>query len=853
MALTFTAPGALWLLLVVPAVWLALRFSRVPFGRAQQRLQAAVRSTLLAALVVALARPVVSMATSQLSVVYAVDVSHSVASRAIARAADRIDELQRELRPAHHRIVVFGLEPAVVPDTGALRALAAADPAERPDLQRHGTDIESALATARAELAAGHVHRLVLFSDGRETRGDLRESAARLAREGIALSIDPLEVRDLGDAWIDGLLVPQAPAAGAAVTVRVVVGSQRAARASLEIRDRERPLARQEVALEPGLTTIPIEVAFSEPGARAVEARLTVEGDPLEPNNALAGEVVVQPRTHVLYVEGAAGRAGYLQRALEQGGIDVTVAAPGDVPVSRDGFDPWDVVILSDVARVAIRDDASRALADWVERGGGGLFFAGGTAVFGEGEGGPPGYRGSEIERLLPVTFERRDEPDVALLIVLDRSWSMAGDVMEICKAAAQAAIDVLADEQTVGVLTFNDSFAWDVNLGNVGVRREAIRAALRAIEPAGHTLMFPALEQAYLALLDARAKARHVVLLSDGRSYPDEFETLVEKMVAAKITVSSIAVGPAADRDLLANIAKWGRGRSYVVEDAREVPQIFVQEAENVATPAFDEEATRPVLEARGFLEGIDFTRVPALRGRTALVLKDDALQLVATADGDPLLAFWPVGLGRSAAFASDVKNRWAIDWLSWRGYAPFFTAVVRALARQRPPGLVLDVAEGPVRGTTRPVHVRIEARDASGQYEDLLAPVVRVSAGGREPIDVPASQRGPGRYEVTIPADASEPLALTVAGQEPAAASRLILPDPHAEYRFRAPDEALLRRIAAGTGGAWQPTAESLRASARDARSIRRALWPGLVLLGLGLWMVDILLRRVRVFDGT
>ena len=98
------------------------------------------------------------------------------------------------------------------------------------------------------------------------------------------------------------------------------------------------------------------------------------------------------------------------------------------------------------------------ALTDWVEKGGGGLLVAGGESVFGES-----GYRKTPIERLTPVTFERKDEPEVALIIVLDRSWSMAGSSMELTKTAAQAAVDVLTDEQSVGILTFNDKFDWDV------------------------------------------------------------------------------------------------------------------------------------------------------------------------------------------------------------------------------------------------------------------------------------------------------------------------------------------------------------------------------------------------------
>jgi len=58
------------------------------------------------------------------------------------------------------------------------------------------------------------------------------------------------------------------------------------------------------------------------------------------------------------------------------------------------------------------------------------------------------------------------------------------------------------------------------------------IRKKIAAIGPGGHTLIYPAVEQAYFALRTAKARAKHVVLLSDGRSYPDDYEGLVTKMV---------------------------------------------------------------------------------------------------------------------------------------------------------------------------------------------------------------------------------------------------------------------------------------------------------------------------------
>ena len=854
MALTWTTPGALWLLAAVPLVWLAWRFARTNFNPRQRWLQAVVRSLLLAVIASALARPVISLGSSKISIVYVVDLSYSISSRAIEEAAARIDQIQAELRPAHSRIVAFGGDVQVVDTTAALRSLAAVESASgtTSDLNRVETNLERALREARAELLPGHVPRLMVFTDGRENSGDARAAADRLRTEGVPVFVEPLSTRDLGDAWVDRLELPARVAPGALATLVVAVGSQRAATGTIEIREGTTILATQAVTLTPGETPVSIDVSFTAPGAHLIDTVLNVSGDPLGANNRLSTEVLVGPRARVLYVEGTPASARYLKDALDQGGFDVTAGGSALLPTSAAQLDPWDVVVVSDIARSAISDATMTALAEWVERDGGGLLVAGGESVFGEGrDGGPGGYRKTEIERLTPVTFERKDEPEVALIIVLDRSWSMAGQQMELCKTAAQAAIDVMADEHSVGVVTFNDEHRWDVRLGNVGKNRDAIRKAIAAIEPSGHTLIFPAVEQAFLALKDARARAKHVVLLSDGRSYPDDYEGLVKKMVDAKITVSSIAVGAAADVELLTNIAKWGKGRSYVVEDAKEVPQIFVKEAKNASTPGFDEKAVTAVVKTTAFLDGVDMTKVPELRGRTATVLKDNALEVMATSDGDPLLAFWPIGLGRSAVFASDVKDRWASDWVQWRGYGPFFSAVVHALERRRPPAAALAVSAGPTREGAHTVTMSIESRDGRGAYQNLGNPVLSVRGAKGAGRDVTAHQTAPGRYEASVVADVSELLTISLKDAGPGGPTRFVVPDPNTEYRFRPADEGLLRSIAAATGGAWQPTVAALRNASAAHRTSRRALWPALVIFALLLWMADILLRRVRLFE--
>jgi len=853
MTLTWGSPPFLWFLAVLPLVWLAYLAARTNFNSRQRLLQTAVRSLLLVAVAMALARPVLATRSSRQSIVYLVDVSHSVSTQAVHGAAAKIDELNAALRPAHSRIAAFGRTVRTVASTADLRVLAAvaANGREANALDRGGTDLEAALMTGRGELASDHVPRLVLFTDGRPTSGDTAAAIARMATERIPVSVESLEPRTIGDTWVEALELPERVTAGGSFVATVKVASQRDVTGRVELLAGEKVLTAASGRIATGVTPVALDTVVDAVGAHVLQARVTTDDDPLPANNSLARETWADPRSKVLYVERVPTSARYLSGALTGAGFDVTVRPPSALPVSAGELEPWDVVILSDVGRSSIADRSMVALAEWVEKSGGGLLFAGGEEVYGD-----RGYRDTPLERLAPVTFERQDEPAVALVIVLDRSWSMAGASMELTKAAAQAAVDVLTDDQLVGILTFNDKFAWDVPVQKVGNDRDAIRKKISAIGPGGHTLIYPAVEQAYLALRDAKTRAKHVILLSDGRSYPGDYEALVNQMVQARITLSSVAVGPSADPELLKHLATWGKGRSYTVADATQVPEIFVKEAKNAATPAFDEKPIKPVVKTQGFLTGVDLARLPPLRGRTATVLKDDAMELLATDEEDPLLAFWPIGLGRTAVFTSDVKDRWAADWVTWRGYGPFFAAVVRALQRQRTPAIALHVIDAPVRGKSRTVTAAVEAREPDGGYRNLLNPLLHVRTGAAgKPVPVTTRQVAPGRYEATMIVDAAQRVTITVANA-PAGigvTAQTVMPDAAAEYRFRPPDKTLLESIASSTGGTYGPTADTLVNLPGDSRTARRPLWPWLVGLALALWFVDLVLRRVRLFEAS
>jgi uncharacterized membrane protein len=71
-----------------------------------------------------------------------------------------------------------------------------------------------------------------------------------------------------------------------------------------------------------------------------------------------------------------------------------------------------------------------------------------------------------------------------------------------------------------------------------------------------------------------------------------------------------------------------------------------------------------------------------PALLGYNRFGSKDDAVLLARVGD-DPLLALRVVGLGRTAAWASDIGPHWCPDdFVAWPGYARLFTQLMRWLS---------------------------------------------------------------------------------------------------------------------------------------------------------------------------
>jgi hypothetical protein len=153
----------------------------------------------------------------------------------------------------------------------------------------------------------------------------------------------------------------------------------------------------------------------------------------------------------------------------------------------------------------------------------------------------------------------------------------------------------------------------------------------------------------------------------------------------------------------------------------------------------------------ASEILKGITMDDMPFLLGYVGCQGKDRATIALVSDYGDPVLASWAYGLGRSVAFTSDAKSHWAADWNSWEAYPKFWAQLVRSV--------MSTGSHKDLRSTTRTevvdgvATVTIDVRDRTGAYRVDVAPELSIlSEGGGDDGALEVRHVAPGLFQATF-----------------------------------------------------------------------------------------------------
>ena len=834
MSVEFLRP---WALALLPAC-LALALYIAHRSRGPHRVAAASRCLLILLCVLALAAPSLSLPGGRGAVWILADASDSLRAMQGQVTASVQSALNGKDQNTDAGVIAFGGDAMVEAPLGDSPAFSgvrtAVDPGE--------SDLNAALTLAGALLPSDGGGRIAVISDGQT--GDVSAAAKALSARGVPVDVLPLTPESAADAQISQITLPAAAYAGQAFSVTVQVDSTLDTTATLVLSQDRRAVDTRQVTLRKGENTFVFRDTAAVPGVITYEARLIAEGDTVSRNDSLGAYITVSGAPRILLAEGKAGEGSEMAAMLTAAGMDCDTVQPSALPADAEGYMAYDAVVLVNVDYDAADENQWQALRTAVRSLGRGLTVIGGDSSYALG-----GYRGTDLEEMLPVTIDVRSKlelPSLALMLVIDKSGSMTEGMfgttrLELAKEAAMRACEVLTENDQVGVITFDDAAKWVVGLQNV-TDVAAIQSQIGTIRPGGGTAFYTALYESLAALRESDAAQKHVIFLTDGEPGDSGYEGLVEEMAASGITLTTVAVGSGADQRLLRGLAVLGGGRAYAANEFDNLPKIFTKETYLVSGAYVQNRAFTPVIVHESSLT--DFSGFPRMTGYLAVTEKDLATVELVSDREDPLLAWWQYGAGKVLCFMGDSRGAWTAELLQWSDAAAFYGGMAAfVLPAEERAGSVSAQRED---GRMRVTYTAPEEASGLDTWVTALLP-----DGSQERIQL--TETAQGVYTGALAADQEGAYALR-AEQLDAQGDLLRVMEGGAvagysrEYDLRQTGGAgTLERLAAMTGGTVYADPAQLLAAAVPGASRRVELTRPLLLALLALLLLDIAMRRL------
>jgi Mg-chelatase subunit ChlD len=748
-----------------------------------------------------------------------------------------------------------------------------------------GTDLVGALSLARNQFPPDTNARVILFSDGRSTSTGLNQIPT-----DIPIDVVPIRYSVTEEVIVESVELPSRSLPGSIVDVRVVIRSLGDSKGSILLTYNNEPVDLSEnqegitrpVELNAGIRVLVLPVKLGESRVHRFEAKYIpqlrsstraqsdqtseYEGDTSLGNNQAGGVTLTSGDGRVLIVtekdESGMTYADTLNSTIERAGWDVEMINPSAFPLDRLDLEAFDLIVLVNTPRDALQLEAEELLSSYTRDLGGGIIFVGGRDALGAG-----GWKGSEIEDLLPVKLDVADElivPQVAVVLVLDSSGSMRRKVMgstrsqqAIANESAVGAIEVLDEKDLVGVVSFSNAARKVIEIDR-NDQPETSRSRIGSISSSGGTNMGSALNMARDMLEPVEANTKHVILLSDGESMnPEILPELATELGELGIKVSTIAVGDEADESGMKTIARLSGGVYYRVRNPSVLPRIFLKAIRIVRTPMVREGLVSPVViendsPATGLL-----TQLPQLGGLalTEQITDDPRISTpIVSEKNEPIFAYHQLELGRVAVFTSDV-SRWASSWIESDVFASFWTNVVAWTMRtdQDNPGelsLIVNSTDATiVYNAIDQDDLPIDGLDITAQlYDDAgRSRQVRLTQVGSGQYKGEARDLDPGVHVVIASArQGDDQLQPTIAGMQINGVD---------EFKHLSADPDALIALADRTGGRVFDLGdpEGVNLFDREGMVVRTSLqpiWSTLIAVAFVMFLIDLAMRRVA-FD--
>lgn len=844
----FAYPQYLLLLAVLPVMFWMGRRSMAGLAKARARTALLVRMFVVLALCMALAKAQYVRIRDDMAVAFVIDKSLSVPTADQEELLNQVHRWQTSSeRGAKDKValVTFGGNAAIdQPFTDDLldttTSFAMVDGGH--------TDIASAIRAAIAAMPEAGRKRIVLMTDGNENDGAASSEAASAKAAGVRVDCLPVRYEHAREVMVEKVIAPAEVAPGKTISIRVLVRTFNKTTGTLRLSANDALIASKKVNLKPGINAFSVERQLPESGVYDFKAWIEAEDDTMYQNNSATAYSVVRGPKKVLVVEGTRDDGAMLADALRGGKVGVDLVLPSMLPNSVALLSRYDTIVLVNVAAFDLPEETIELLETAVNDYGLGLIMVGGEDSFGAG-----GWKGTPVEKAMPVSMDVKDRqviPTGALVIINHTCEFADGNRWGI--NIAKAALNTLGRYDEYGLLYYDyqGGEQWLIPLQPV-TNQEAMKAQIEKMS-AGDMPSFDAtMRMAQAALAKSKASVKHMIIISDGDpSVPPV--AFLQSMAASGITVSTVAIQPHGGQSVgsMRNIATICNGRFYYPRSPAQLPQIFIKEARTVRRGLISEQPFTPRMVAPSVpLNGFEGGVFPMLKGYVITTPKPRAEMPLVTAGLDPLLAHWQYGLGRAAAFTSDAKPKWAADWVTWERYVAFWGQLVEWAERKVEMGDFSTSVS--LQGNV--AKISVDAIDKNGDFVNFLQFAGTVLSPKGEKNNIVLEQTAPGHYEGSFKAtEVGTYMPLLKYDDAEGKARTYMLPVTipfSEEYRALSTNDVLLKEMSEIADGAIINHKTNVFREDFAAAASYVDVWQWILAAGIVLFLVDVFVRRVLV----
>lgn len=691
------------------------------------------------------------------------------------------------------------------------------------------TNIEQSLQLASGIVNSKKATRLVLLTDGNETKGNALEFASKFKGSNISIDVVPFHQPVSTDVSLKSFVTPQVAYVGEQQQLVTEVHASAANKGELLLYENDKLVHREAVELAQGSNVFTYKHTATAEGLVKYEAVVQVEQDAIFENNKLTSITMVQSEPHLLIVNGY-GSASPIAAALGKQSISFDVVDAQSLPNELSSYLQYNAIIFDNVPGHLVGEAKMNVIEQAVKNFGVGFTMVGGENSFGLG-----GYFKTPIETLLPVEMEIKGKeqlPSLGLVIVLDRSGSMYGSKLELAKEAAARSVEMLRDEDTLGFIAFDDR-PWEIiETGPLNNKEEAVDTIL-SVTPGGGTEIYGSLARAYESLADLKLQRKHIILLTDGQSQSGNYEDLIAEGKENGVTLSTVAIGQDADANLLEALSEMGSGRFYDVVDEQTIPSILSRETAMISRTYIEDNPFYPTIYNASGWNTLFANGVPRMNAYIGTTAKQGASVIAESEKDDPVLAQWQYGLGKTFAFTSDSTGKWTGDWARWQDWGTFWQTLISQMLPS-----YNDVA----------YDVRLES-DGSFVITDptneaAFLDIVAVNEAGEE-LETQLEAISASQIRAVVQAEPGL-IFFRIADEDQAIFQAGISVPYSAEYELRPVNDKLVEELTKQTGGSVLKEPKDVFREFTKKGADRQNIATWLILAGMLLFFIDITIRR-------